>query len=78
MEPTGPHLHIRNQEFEPPRLGPEVEPCRSADDLCKPCPLKSALLKKLDASAKKPNYFPMGLYGMRPFARLNKPRPALT
>jgi hypothetical protein len=40
--------------------------------------LKSALPKKPDASAKKPNCFPMGLYAMPLSAKPAKPRPALT
>lgn len=53
-------------------------PCRRADDSSKPFPLKSVSPKKPDASAKKPNYFHIGLSATPPFVRLDKPRPALT
>jgi len=77
-EPTGTHRHIRNLEFEPHGLGPEVASCSHADDSNRPYPLKNVLPKKRDDSEKKPNSFPMDQYARLPSAGLGKPKPART
>lgn len=79
LELIGIHLHI-GVRTQTQRLGPVRRGVSwSADDVSsKSFPLKSALPKKRDDYAKKPNSSPTDLYARKLSARREKPKPART